>query len=94
MTKEAWEVKSDGDDNPRLPRGALRSRSLEGWTERALQGKSGAMRDSVTQAALTNHTPALRSPTPCLRLHVHAETWQTPNSLPSRQFLVPVPTGL
>ena len=55
MTKEDWDVKSDGDDNPRFPCGALRSRSLQGWTELALQGKSGAMRDSVTQAALTSH---------------------------------------
>ena len=48
LTKEDWDVKSDGDDNPRLPCGALRSRSLQGWTELTLQGKSGAMRDSVT----------------------------------------------
>lgn len=72
MTKEDWDVKSDGDDNPRFPCGALRSRSLQGWTELALQGKSGAMRDSVTQAALTSHIPALRPPdTLPTPLHAH-----------------------
>ena len=68
VTKKDCDVKSDGDDNARLPCGALRSRSLQGWTELTLQSKSRAMRDSVTQAALTSHISGLRSsntlPTP------------------------------
>lgn len=62
-------MKPNRNDNPRLPHGALGSRSLEGWSELALQGQSGAVGDSVTQAAPTSHMsvnvlPAPRLP-PC-----------------------------
>ena len=59
-------MKPNRNDNPRLPHGALGSRSLEGWSELALQGQSG-----VSETVLLKQprlvTPLLYVlPAPCL----------------------------